>query len=302
MSNRKFKRQFYMIVEKTLSPDEFVEITTPLTIEFNIERSNLSRENTAHFVIYNLSYEFRNDLYKTDWDIETKPKIEFFAGYEEMSGGLLPRCFKGTVRNCFSYRQGQDWKTEIDAFDGLWTSTTDQISLSLNKGTTNGMAIKKVVAQIDGIESAVIGRFLNNISKRSLAYIGNAHDIITELSKGSFYVDSGVLYCLDKGETIYGDITIINADNGLINTPRFSSMKVEVDMIFEPRVIPSQLITLNATNEDGFNGDYKVTGFLHRGIISDSISGDCMTTLTLLDLIDGEVIFSKSTFDYKAIL
>lgn len=297
MSNRKFKRQFLMYVEKTWKADEYIEIATPMTVEFSIQRNTLASENTATFTIYNLSENNRDDIHKVSYE-DVRPKISFFAGYEEMDGGALPRCFKGVVRKCFSQRNGSNWITVIEAYDGTWITSQYQVKMSLAAGTPLKAAIMKVGKELGGIENVIIGKAFSEAQKRPLALMGNPHDILMELTRDSFYIDSSNLYVLDEGEYLQGDLTIINSDNGLINTPIYEDMRVEVDMIFEPRIIPSQLITLEADMQDDFNGDYKVVGFHHRGIISDSMSGDCITTITMMDLLDGELIFSKEEFDY----
>jgi molybdate-binding protein len=52
-------------------------------------------------------------------------------------------------------------------------------------------------------------------------------------------------------------------------------------MIFEPRVICGQFVTLESSTDASFNGDYKITSVKHRGVISPVVSGDAITTLGL---------------------
>ena len=284
--NRKYKRQFKLQIETDVV-GEYIEVKTPITVEFSVERSHMARENTATFTIYNLDSEKRDSIYKANWDRYTIRRIEFFAGYEEMDDGMLPRVFKGTIRECYSVRSGSDFKTVIDAFDSLWSLPTVQVNLSIDKGQTYYTAIKRVAQSITGVDWIVIGRNFTDTIKRGLSLMGHPFDVLSSLTKDSFYVDSGVIYALSNDEVVIGNINEINPDNGLLGTPRFIDMKIEIDMIFEPRLKPSQLLTLESESNDRFNGDYKVTGFKHSGVISDAVSGDCKTHITMMKIEPG---------------
>lgn len=297
MSGEKFNRAFllkYEIPAKIAGTYETISMESPLTCEFQVTRANLARENTANFTIYNLNSSTRSKVVKDIWDVTTRFPVQFFAGYQPNINDILPMLFNGTSRRAYSYRQGSDFRTVIDCFDGLSSFSTPNISVPIAKGTSQTETIKKVAKALDGVKTVTVGNKFETYAKRAMAIIGNPMDILQELTKNNFYIDSGNAYALDTSEVIPGDIKIINADNGLIGTPRKSDTLVEVEMLFEPRIKPSQLIELESITEWQFNGTYKVTGVQHRGVISDAVSGDLRTKITMQKITNPTIIYDFS--------
>lgn len=299
MSDRKFNRAFILKVE--ISDTENVEIVSPITCEFNIVRNNLASSNTATFTIFNLGELLRSQIIKDVWDISTQRAIQFYAGYAENEGDLIPRCFNGTVKRAFSTRQGSDFKTVIEAYDGMISMGTDYVSLTVPAGTPNEVTIQNVTKELQNVDKTTIGTKFTDLAKRATALMGNPLDILKNLTKDNFYIDNQSAYALDKSEVVQGDIRLLNADNGIIGTPKRAELMVEVEMIFEPRIKPSQLIELQSDSAYYFNGVYKVTGITHRGVISGSVGGDCRTVLTLQLQKNTSVVYDRATNEYRVV-
>ena len=299
----KFGRSYVLKIEA--NPDEFgasyYDIVYPLTLEFNITRNNLAAQNTATFVIYNLSPEIRARIYKDVWDRNNLKAVQLFAGYAEKAGDLLPRCFNGTVKRAYSQRNGADFRTMIEAYDGLNSMGVNNVSLSIPPNTQQSAQIAAVSQQISPTAPVTIGDKFTQVGSRVKAMLASPMDALTEVSNGQGYVDSMGIYALDHCETLDGDIRLIDANNGLIGTPKPSEMMLEIDMLFEPRIKPSQWIELKSMTEERHNGVYKVTGIIHKGVISGSVGGECITSLTLCRVPGYTVIFDMNTQKYKAV-
>ncbi len=56
---------------------------------------------------------------------------------------------------------------------------------------------------------------------------------------------------------------------------------IEFDMIFEPRFTVAQIIELQSETNRILNGDYKVMGFVHQGLISPSVDAPRITHVSL---------------------
>jgi hypothetical protein len=301
MSDRKFNRSFILRSETTVS-NTFIEILPPFTVEFSITRHNLAKSNEATFTIYNLNKDNRAKLVKDAMDYnlaENRLAIQFFAGYAEKIGDLIPRCFNGTIRRAYSHRQGTEFRTVIEAFDGFPSFNTQMITANINPGETQAAAIAKIAKSLDGVEKVTIGTKFTDIAKRYTAILGSPQDVLADLTKDRFYIDDGSAYALDSTETIQGDIRLIDVDNGLLGTPKKANIVVEVEMLFEPRIKPSQLIELKSKTDEHFNGLYQVTGVIHRGTISGAIGGDCRTILTMMLQKNYKVILDLATLDYR---
>lgn len=299
MSDRKFNRAFILKVET--ADNEFVEIKSPFTCEFNIVRNNLSSSNTATFTIYNLGSLKRSQIIKDIYDIGTIRAVQFYAGYAENEGDLIPRCFNGTIKQAYSTRQGPDFKTVIEAYDGMISMGTDFISMTSSAGEPTAVTIGKVAKELKNVDKITIGTKFTDLTKRALAIVGNPLDIMKQLTNNNFYIDNQSAYALDQTEVVQGEIRLLNADNGLLGTPKKSELMVQAEMLFEPRMKPSQLLELQSATEYQFDGVYKVTGITHRGIISGSVGGDCRTVLTLQRQKNTKVIFDRSTNEYRVV-
>lgn len=297
--NRKLNRQFILRVE--VDGGQNIEINSPLTLDFTITRNNLASSNTAHFVIYNLAPQTRHRIYKDMYDIGTLRAVQLFAGYGSGNNSLLPRVFNGTIKRAFSHRQGSEVRTEIEAFDGTIAMSSNTTSLSLPAGSTKENQIYAVISTMlpNGIDNSTIGNKYKEMAKRGVALFGTPMDILSQLTDAKFYVDSGHAYALDTNEVITGDIQVINYQNGLLGTPRKSETMVEIDMIFEPRLKPSQLLRLESETDPRFNGTYKVTGITHRGTISGSVANQATTALQMIQVEGYSIIFDKNTTEYR---
>lgn len=296
----KSNRDFIMVIQ--VGENELLEIKSPCTVEFEIVRTNLGESNTANFTVYNLSKTNRGKIFKDVNTPQVKRAMEFFAGYSEKKTDMLPRCFKGEIKRAISQRTGSDFKTVIEAFDGSTSQNPQVVSETTPAGTSNMELLTKLTSSMSGVDTVTMGTSegLLNVAKRSTAIFGNVIDVVKQLSNDKFYIDSGNAYVLGDNEVVNGEIRLIDANNGIIGTPRRGELYTEIDMIFEPRIKPSQLIELKTITEDRFNGVYKVTGIIHRGTISGAVAGTCITTLTLQYQKNYKVVFDASKNEYRA--
>jgi hypothetical protein len=306
MSENKFGRSYVIRVQapdkNILGQDEYVEIRDPLTCEFNIVRNNLASSNTANFTLYNLAEETRNKIIKDAWNIEDQRPIEFFAGYAD-PGDLIPRCFRGTLKRAYSVRQGSNFKTIIEAYDGIISKPDSAIKFTFPKGTPRSVAIETIIRDIDkvGKGSVTVGNKYSAVLKRAYAMAGEPLAILQQLTDGKFYIDEGNSYAIDESEVMPGELALISSENGLLGTPKRMETVVEIDMLFEPRIKPSQIIELQSETADRFNGYYKVTGITHRGTISGAVCGEAITSLTMQIYKDTVKIFDRATSEYRTV-
>jgi hypothetical protein len=268
-----------------------VTITHPTTVEFEVTRNNLASANSASFKIYNLSAETRNRIFRDPFAMEDLRAIQFTAGYKDGTDVLLGMIFNGQMRSAISYRQGTEWITEIEAFDGAFGMANSTISMTVGKGADKIDVIKTLVEAMPGVKGPVSGNIKETI-KRGVTLMGNAGTIIKEMAAGNFSIDNGVAYVLNDNEVIEGDVKIIKSESGLIGVPRRSKNFLEFDMMFEPRLKINQMIKLTSdltaaigakrVLAPSFNGEYKVIGLTHRGTISGAVCEDAITTVTVL--------------------
>lgn len=268
----KFQRNYILEIE-TFGGGSIV-IRPPLTLEFDIVRDVHSSANTCTVRIINLSSTTRQKIRYDFFDFGNVRKIELKAGY----GDTIPTIFTGNMSRAWSFRQGTEYITQIECYDGGTAFSNATFNDQFPEGTNFNSILDSIVGTLPGVSMGAIGDFSGTISKGA-SYSGNSVDIIRELTGGAFFIDNGFAYCLKDSECIEGEIQLITSASGLLGTPILEHTFLSFDMLFEPRILVCQKIELKSITESNFNGFYRVNSVKHKGIISDAIAGQAITTL-----------------------
>jgi len=262
----KFQRKYYLYVEDIYGGT--VEISLPISIEFDVTRNPLSSICTANIRVFNLKESTRNRIYKDQYNTNIYRSCELRAGY----GTDLPTIFKGNVTRCYSQRVGTNYITNIEIYDGQYAIMNGWTSKTIDKGMTKQTLIDSLMSDLPKINSKVIGKYEGTIP-RANAISGNTADLLKELTSGGFFIDSETAYALKDGECVQGVVNLINSDAGLLGSPQREETMFTFDMIFEPRIKMCQYLELESSTEKLFNGQYKVISIQHKGMISDAVCG-----------------------------
>ena len=257
-----------------------VTIKLPFTLEFEITRANLSSAQTATFKIYNLGKKTRDAIQKDSWQWIYRA-IQFRAGYEDPNGQMLPLLFNGTVKTAYSYRQGVDFITEIEAYDSAWAMANGFSTLSLTAGKTASEIVGLLAKNLPGLTGTpIIGNF-PTIAKRGQVFVGNTWTLIQNLTNQLAVMNNGQLIAMKLNEVFRGGLPLISEETGLLGIPKRSNAFLECEMIFEPRLTLCQIIELRTILSPQFNRFWKVVGVQHQGMISPSVAGSATSKATL---------------------
>lgn len=255
------------------------KIYDPFTIDFDIEKGILSKVSQASFTVYNLNETTRNSIYKDLLDISMgrRRSIVFYAGYE--GEGEPSRVFKGTLNQCYHYRKGVDFLTVIEADSGSDYLANGYISAQVPSGT----GVRDMVLEmLDQIRTSGSARYVGDFEgtfKRATALTGNVDELIKHYTDGNFFIDDGDFFCLKDDECINGILNKINAESGLLGSPQREESYITFEVLFEPRLMMGQWVTLESVTNRFMNGTYKVLGVHHAGTISGSVCGTAKTTV-----------------------
>jgi len=252
----------------------FLTISLPFTVEFDITRNTLTSANVCSIRVYNLSEHNRNQIRKDVMDYNNLKTVTLQAGY----GQNLPVIFEGNITQCWSVREGVNFITSIECFDGGFAFMNDQIAIQIPEGTSQADQFTAIVNLMPTVKLGAIGNF-PGILGRGAALNGNAIDILRDLTGGAVFIDKGKLHILGNSECLEGDLIEINSAAGLIGTPVLEQTVINIDMIFEPRLTVCQAVTLNSSTGAQYNGNYKVISVKHRGTISAAVCGDAITSV-----------------------
>lgn len=264
-----------------------------LTLEFNIKRDTLQGINTANLRIRNINESIRSVIIHDYFDTFRRwPLIIVRAGYV---GTPLSIIFQGVAQSVYSYREegGTDWITEVDATD--YSSLINNSFSSWTIGSnTNPVSQKDVISrlvsdlQICGTKyGQPIGvGVVNGFTSPRYTYTANdfTWNILRTETQALSYIDNGKIYIIPNNYVFQGAVTLIFTQTGLLGTPRQYNTSLVAQIIFEPGITPGQQIALDSelsVLNSSKNGTYKVTGLQHAGVISSTISGKCITTVTM---------------------
>ena len=137
-----------------------------------------------------------------------------------------------------------------------------------------------------GVKPGVVGpQFVASVSPRGISTNGSTINVLKEIAGGpgtsGFFIDNMTAHCLGENECLIGQIQVIDASVGLLNTPVIEQSIITFDMMFEPRLVCGQFIALSSITEPVLSGAYKVISIKHRGMISPTVCGDAVTTVGL---------------------
>lgn len=255
----------------------------PFTIEFDITRTTLSSINVCQIRLYNLSDKSRNSLRYNLYNWGLYRPLELRAGYQNDLGIL----FKGNVQQCWSVREGVNFITQIECYDGGFASTNGKVDAQFPAGTNERVLLNSLITSgLPNVKLGSVGNFSGTLS-RSASFTGNTVQVLTEYTGGAFFIDNEKAYALktDEYRPAPGPIIVINSASGLLGTPTLEQNVARFDMLFEPKLEVGGLVQIQSTTEPNFNGLYKTTAVKHRGMISDAVCGEVVTS--------GEFFFIK---------
>ncbi len=270
----KFGRNYLLTVQT--QNNELLEIDPNLTIEFDITRNTLTSANVCSIRILNLSQNHRNQIRKDVMDYNNYKLVQLAAGF----GTNLPIIFTGNISQCWSAREGSNFVTSIECFDGGFAFDNAQTNVVIPSGTSQVDMFKSLIGSLPNVSLGVVGNFPGSLS-RGAALSGSTTDILRELSGGAFFIDNGKAHILGNSECLQGEMLLINSASGLLGTPVLERTTLTFDIIFEPRLLVCQQVQLESNTGQNFNGFYKVVSVKHRGMISPAICGDAITSVGL---------------------
>lgn len=277
-----------------------IVIEPPFSIEFDINRCDLSSAAEATIRIYNLGIKTRN-LLRVDQlttaasDFRT---IELRAGYTRYGTtnsisspdpsieSNLPIIFSGYIQHGQSVREGNSFVTTLVCHG---VPLLDSVSVQYPAGTSQSAMIADIASQMSpGVSLGAIGSYPGK-KPRGQSFAGDPMALLNELSNGGAFVDNTTVNVLNVSEVLAGVPTfVIDSSTGLLNTPVVQNQLIMLDLLFEPRIQVGAQVQLNSVTASGgsssqvqINGPHRVSAVKHRGMISPAVCGDAVTSVTL---------------------
>ena len=288
----KFGKNYKLTIQNNPGTEQSktaLEIDYPLTIEFDINRAiGGVLKNNATIKISNLSLTTRSTIVKDRFNI---PILDSGAAFRLLSleagyGKNIYPIFAGNILEAYSQRVGTEAITNIYAVSGAYGIFNANINQTYGANTKRQKVLDDLVntlVQAGQIEKGAITP-IDGEFKTGYTAFGNSFDLITE-QFGYVFVDLNKINMLSAGEVldklVGGRAFLINSESGLLGTPERRSTFVEVRMMFEPQIQLGQIVEIQSETDPRFNGQYKVYGINHNGVISGAVDKPTITTLQL---------------------
>ena len=286
-------------------------ISYPITIDINVEHVLDASATEANFGLYNLNYNHRKYISFNQAIHQYDYRVTLNAGYASQVGGTaapiasLPQIFSGFGKIAFTERTKSDVITRINALDmgdalnsgpPAYIDGTPGGSCIVKAGTDFATVVKtvmgKMVTATNGLQVGVVNIAEDKTpspASRPWTFVGNGWSCLQNLARmaggSDVYIENGVINMLSQNATITtaNAVGTISPSTGLLDTPKYEGLHVVCHIVFEPNLRLSQIIYLQSTVNSWINGTYKVIGFSHHGRIGDTISGDMITEVSLLN-------------------
>lgn len=276
----KFDRNYRLRVQTELG-GSFLDITLPFTIEFDITRNVLTSANICQVRVYNLSEDNRDLIRHNAHDIGNYKRLILEAGY----GDNLAVIFKGNIRQAWSVREGTNFITQMECYDGGFAFVNGVVNLQVPSGTTRKAELIAVAtAGLPHVSVGAVGTLDGPPLTRSNVHSGNTVDVLRQLTAGGAFIDQERFNFLGTNEYIQslsGD-AVIDSRSGLLGTPILEQNKITFDMLLEPGLNPGHRVFLDSDTGAAFDGAHIIKGVKHRGMISAAVCGNAITTGTFL--------------------
>ena len=253
-----------------------IVITSPITLRFNVQRMPFAGACQATFDVYNLSPSTRKELFLDYYDFENIREIRLEAGYENERYDLI---YRGRVMISKPQKTRTDVIMHIEAISGL-SILDSMLHLTVKEGETLQDVSGHIIKEIPGVQQGEISLPDYTFTK-PVSLIGNGLALLKKYTKDNVFVDLDTIVIIDKDEVIEGDVRVIDDETGLLGVPERERTSITVKCVFEPRIKVGQGLEIKSKIADEFNGQYKVWGVSHSGIIGGTQGGECITTIQL---------------------
>lgn len=294
----RFDRVYRLLVGR--SGRDGVEITRPLRVTFEIEKSTSEQPNQTKISIYNLAPARQREFETVDL------RAVLYAGYGEEDGPLL--IASGAIVDAYTFHDKGDVVTELLVADGYIEIRDTAVSLGYAPGAASSTILRDLARQM-GLPLNLGQDVPERTWANGFSFYGPARAALHKITAGSgaeWSIQNQALQVLARKGVSTREAIVLAADSGLIGYPQRTTenarekAKVEdkqtgrdarlvsakqqrqgwkVTSLLLPTVNPGDLVKLESRT-DRATGFWRVESLQHNG---DSEGGDWQTEMQLVD-------------------
>ena len=255
---------------------ELLTIAPPVSVQFDVDRAVMATQNNASVTFYNLAPSTRDKIYKDKFMFTQYWQMFILAGYGQTE---LYEIFRGNIQEAYSSKQGTEWITHIDAYDGAFAIQNGFVNETMTKDTSLKDMVTRVIHTMPQMLAGVLGSPTDGTSARGKTLIGPSYDIAQDLTGRQAFIDGETLNVMSDNEVIAGQAFVLDSDN-IFESPRRRDTFLEVSTLFSPEIRIGYMCQLKS-KITRYNGTYKVLGIKHSAQISQAAAGEATSMISL---------------------
>lgn len=297
MKSWKYRVTIYASPAKQNQEDDII-VTSPIACKGTISRGVFSNSNKAEIELFNLASKTRDQIYQDPYqDADNSKLLRVEVGYSE--DDTVQQVFFGRILQAYSMKTSGSTEV-VTKISALCLDLFNMSSITFEAGTSKRDAIKTLKEDLPNISSLTLGN-VNGEFKTPTTFDGNTLEQINKIAGGSATIDNDHLSVCLLNEVIDVPVPIISNDNVLLDTPMRKGMQLELNFIMQPYLMVNQLLQIDSKIFSTFNGQYKVIGFTHNFLISESVAGQKTTKATVLigDMLNSSPISVSGDPNYR---
>lgn len=255
--------------------EEALVISPPFSLSAQVNRSVMSSTNECSLELFNLAPATRAKLHKDRYTFTEYWGMQLSVGYDR-----LYEIFRGNIREAWSSKQGTEWITRIEAFDGEHALQNGHVSMTVAAGTEQPSVIQQVVKTMPNLLMGFLGvPAKKDPPPRGQVLLGPSGEVLSDLTDGQYFVDGETVNVLSQQEVIAQEVYLLDADR-LFSSPRRKAQVLEVETLISPEIRVGYLCELRS-RERIYDGQYKVLGINHTVLVSGASAGQSQSLVSL---------------------
>lgn len=278
-----------------------IVIESPLTVEFDITKDisfdfGSGKLNQARISIRNLAETTRRRIEHDIFNIidnkdpnfilqSAKKLTSLGSRYQSCTlqsgyGDNLSTIFTGNIIEGSSYKEKEspDIVTFLLVSDGDYAVSNSYSNFTTYANARAPEVIYSLVNDMKGTTIGTVGKFNNTFS--NFPFNGNSYSLLNKHFRNKVFIDDERVNIINYNDVMEGDVSLLTSETGLLTTPAIKDRQIVIDIMFEPRIILGQFVQISSSFNPLFDGQYKVSGIRHRGVIG-GFTTKCITTLIL---------------------
>lgn len=262
----------------TIYTHEETIIIEDLGCKGSVTRNLFSDSNRMDIDVYNLANETRSKIYVAPYTpYKDRPLIRLEAGFGVDN---LSALFFGQAIEIYSSKPGGSTEI-ITHINAVCMDIFNMSAVTFEAGTSKRDAIKSLANDFPNLNinslGGIAGKFLTPTT-----FQGNTLEQINKIAGGYAFIDGDQFNAVLANECVDAPVPVISSDTALLDTPIRKEFQYEVKMRMQPQLQVGQLLKIESRIAPNFNGQYKVIGFTHSFLFSESVAGEKTTQATLL--------------------